>query len=250
MKNSFLLYFCLGLFMSAKAQTIDFSMGFQIPFASGSIISTQYNYLTDDPVSYHFAKIKNKTQFHNEFSAALLLNLEYTYKMFGLKVSLSPISTISRSFTVYFPHLEDGELMYTAAVEQEGYQIQPLLKYSFKTIKNFRLSLLAGGFYFSQYNGKPYESERYNKSEASVTGDIYKYLLYDDTDKLYGYSVGVEHSFLSNKRNLIKQTLLISPALNEFGFDGFNQIFIQYQIDFFNVRLLTSAKKHQKYLAL
>jgi hypothetical protein len=236
--------------MSAKAQTIDLSMGFQIPFASGSIISTQYNYLTDDPVSYHFAKIKNKTQYHNEFTVGLLLNVEYTYKMFGLKLSLAPFLVSNRSFTVYFPHLEKGEQVYTASVEQGGYQIQPLLKYSFKTVKNFRISLLAGGFYFSQYNGKPYESERFNRSEASVSGDIYKYLLYDDTDKLYGYSLGIEHSFLSNQRNLIKQTLLVSPVLNEFGFNGFRQIFLQYQIDFFNVRLLTSAKKHQKYLAL
>lgn len=233
-----------------KAQTIDLSMGFQIPFVSSSIISTKYDFLTDDPVSYHFAKIKNKTQYHSEFSLALLLNLEYTYKMFGLKLSLSPITTVNRTFNVYFPQIEDGEQIYRAAVEQTGYQIQPLLKYSFKTFKNNRISLLAGGYYFSQYGGKPTESEKSRNSDATVTGDIYKYLLYDDTKTLYGYSIGLEHSFLSNSRNLIKQTLLISPLVKEFGFNGFKQIFIQYQIDFFNVRLLTSSKKNKKYLKL
>jgi len=245
-----IIFFILIIFQfnTTTAQTIDLSIGFQVPFISSSIISTKYNFLTDDQVSYHFAKIKNKTQYHPEFSLALLLNIEYTYKMFGLKLSLSPIITVNRSYTVYFPHIEDGEQIYTASVEQEGFQIQPLLKYSFKTFNNNRLSLLAGAYYFSQYKGEATETGNYNKSYASVSGGVYKYLLYDDTKNLYGYSFGIEHSFLSNKLNLIKQTLLVSPLVKEFGFNGFNQIFIQYQIDFLNVRLLTSVKKNKKYL--
>jgi len=248
MKVKIILILVLSYASFGFSQSIDFDMGFQLPFVSSSIVKTKYDFLTDDPSSYNFAKIKNKTQYNNELSMSLFLTLEYSYKMFGLKVQLSPYTMINRSFTVYFADIEKGEKKYTGEISHSGFQIQPLFKFSFKTIGNNRFSLLGGGYYFSKYKKGLSESAKSRKSDLTLVKNIYKYMLYDDTKNLYGYSIGLEHAFLNNKRSLIRQSIIISPLVKKIGFEGFSQVFIQYQIEFFNFRLFQGLKKQKIYL--
>jgi hypothetical protein len=235
------------LSVKGHTQRLDFGGEFILPGISPSIVSTKYNYLTDDPVSFDFAKVKRHVQVRPGMNMGTGVFAEVSYRMFSVKALLFPIYSYNANFAVYFPEPELGEAKYLAGISAFGAQGQVNLKYSFKTIRNKKISLLAGGFYFRSY-GSIDESESLLYDSELHKYEIYKHLLWDDRRYFYGASLGIEFSWLNKYRQNRRLTLLYNQVLTQYGYGGFRQGALTCQVGFANLKLFGTFKRTRIYI--
>ncbi len=248
--NRFLLFTLIILNFKAFSQRLDFGMEFTVPFVSGSVVHTDYNYLSEDPVSFHFAKVKQKTQMRPNLVAAWGMYAELGYRMFSLKYVLMPMSFRTTSFKVFFPHPELGEQVHVRGVSIGGLEQQILLKYSFKNWNNQKISLLAGYGILTRYSTKsePSEDESIIVDSEIYHPTVYKYMLWDDRRNLNNAIFGVEFNWLNKFRVERKVTILYSHLLNRIGYEGFSQGVYTMSFSFLPTRILSSFKRNRIYL--
>jgi len=238
-------FFFSSLFLisvGARTQRLDFGGEIVVPIISPSIVSTNYDFLTDDPASFHFAKIKRHTQIRPGFNMGTGVFAEVSYRMFSIKAIVYPIYAYNSSFTVYFPEIEGGETKYVSSVSSFGCQGNLNLKYSFKTFSNKKISLLAGGFYFRGYSALD-ESESLAHDADIHPNEIYKYMLWDDRPYFFGASVGMEFAWLNKYRQNRRLTFLYNHVLTKYGYGGFQQGILTCQIGFANLKIFGSFKR-------
>lgn len=237
------LIFCMA---NSYAQRLDFGAEFVLPGISPSIVSTKYDYISDDPVSYDFARIKHKTQIRPGFNMGTGVFAQFSYRMFSIKATVFPIYTINTSFGAYFPDAILGEDRYVGATDRFGCQNLLQLKYSFKTFRNKKIAILAGGFYFRNYGNTDESASLLHDSELSHY-DAYKFLLWDDRKFAYGLAFGIEFNWL-NKTKQSRRITVNYHHLNKVGYGGFNQGILAVQLGFANLNILSSLKRNKIYI--
>lgn len=248
MKTRILILLCSILFSHlGKSQRLDFGGECTVPFFSTSIVSTKYDFLTDDPVSFHFAKIKRHTQIRPGFIMSVGVFSEISYRMFSVKVIASPIYTPHAIYKVYFPEIDGGETPYKSSTSSFGFHGQVNVKYSFNTFQNKKISLVAGGFYFRSYGTIDESESSSNKSDISPN-DLYKYMLWDDRNYFYGVSFGLEFSWLNKYRKNRRLTILYNHVLTKYGYGGFNQGSLTCQIGFANLKIFGTLKRNKIFI--
>lgn len=244
-KISFLLLFFISV-NATFAQRFDFGIEFTLPFISPSVVNTKYNYLTDDPVSFDFAKIKHKTQIQPAFNFSGQYFAQISYRMIGLRLTISPMTIINVKHKVYFPDFVNGESPYNSAILRMGGSSSLSLRYSLKTIGNKKLTFILGGFIFRDYFFLGDSEAIFSDSNVDV-GELYKYLLWDDHKIVYGPHFGIEFSWLDKYRVNKKYTIMYNH-FNKIGFGGFKQGTISVIVGLPTIKIFNSLKRQKVFL--
>lgn len=248
MKVPILISFLFLSISSTWSQRIDFGIEIVLPGLSGSVVQTDYHYLTDDPVSFHFARIDKNLQFRPGFVFGTPYSFQFTYRKYGIKYSLDPVSARMVKFDVVFPHPELGEQKHKRSIAAFGLNQRLMLKYTVLNLKNLQCNLMAGGSIFFSYFKKFEDSENMFFDSEVYAPEMYKYMLWDDRRIYQSLDFGFEVSWLNSVRTERRVSLTYSHLMNRIGYNGFNQGIVSMAYHLPLGAILPSLKRNKIYL--